>query len=237
MRESGRMLAIVLQKVCEVAQEGVSGLEIDRLVNKELKALGGRPACLGYEGYPKSICISVDEQIVHAIPNQQPFEKGQVVGFDCGVSYRGMITDAATTMVIGNQTSAAVKRLLRGTQEALDAAIQAIDGPVHVGKISAAIEKVLLSYQLGIVTELVGHGVGHQFHEEPNIPNASEPNPGMLLRSGMTVAIEPMATLGSGRVKMASDGWAVLTADASLSAQFEHTVLITDHGAEILTRV
>lgn len=236
IRQSGQMLAAILEMVKLWAKPGISGLEIDRLVSREIKTLGGKSACLGYQGFPKSICISVDDEIVHAIPDDRPFEEGQVIGFDYGVNFRGMITDAAMTMTIGQNTDKEVKRLLKGTQRALAEGIAAIDGPVRVGQISAAIEDTLQHFNLGIVRELVGHGVGHDFHEEPNIPNYREPNAGILLKAGMTVAIEPMATLGSGRVKMAQDGWAVLSADGSLSAQFEHTVLITPDGAEILTK-
>ena len=234
---SGQMLATVLTKIKETVAPGMTGLDVDELAERELKGLGGVPAFKGFEGFPKSICVSVNHDLVHGIPNDKPFEKGDLVGFDYGVKYKGMITDSAITLAVGGSDDKEAKRLLAGTEEALVAGIKAIKGPTHVGDISAAIEEVLSRYKFGIVRTLVGHGVGHQVHEEPNIPNYGNKGDGMELLPGMTVAIEPMATLGGEEVAVTKDGWTIATRDGSLSAQFEHSVLITDKGSKILTKL
>lgn len=235
MRESGRMLATVLQHIRTTATAGMTPKDISQLAKDELRTLGGTPAFLGFQGYSDVICISVNDQVQHSIPNTRPFENGDIVNFDFGVTYKGMITDSGLTVCIGNRPSADQKRLLQGTEEALDEAIAIVKAGIRVGDISAVIERVLKRYKLGIVKDLVGHGVGHELHEEPNIPNYGQAGQGMLLKAGMTIAIEPITTLGGSDIITARDGWTLLSADGSLSAQFEHTVLVKDTGAEVLT--
>lgn len=235
--ESGQMLATVLQVISNTVEPGMNGLEIDNLAEKELKALGGKPAFKNYQGFPASICVSSNHEIVHGIPNKTPFNKGDIVGFDYGVIYKGMITDSAITLAIGGTDDKEAKRLLNGTKESLMAGIKAVKGATPVGDISAAVEAVLNRNKFGIIRDLVGHGVGHQVHEEPNIPNYGKAGKGMVLLPGMTIAIEPMATLGGDDIKLEDDGWTISTRDNSLSAQFEHTILITDDGAKILTKL
>ena len=234
IRESGRMLAAILRQIPERAVPGVTGKEISAFCKQELKAFGVTGPFLGYGGFPDVICISPNDVVVHGIPNDTPFKDGDVVGFDFGVEYKGMITDSAFTMVIGGSTKTK-KRLVQYTERALYAAIEQVKDGVRTGDIAAAAQKTLESAQLGIVRDLVGHGVGHQVHEDPNIPNYGMAGTGTALKSGMTIAIEPMATLGDYHVAMDRDGWAIRTVDGSLSAHFEHTVLITDDGYEILT--
>lgn len=234
MRESGRILALVLERMKKEGQPGATPRDMAVIAEKELRALGGEPAFKGYHGYPDVICISVNDQVQHSIPNDRPFESGDVVNYDFGVKYKGMITDSGITVPIG-QTGKAEARLLQGTQQALIAGIAQVKAGCKVGSISNAIEEVLKKHRLGIVRELVGHGVGHALHEEPNIPNYGRAGTGPVLKAGMTIAIEPIATLGSEAIIGDPDGWTLWTADGSKSAQFEHTVLVTETGAEILT--
>ncbi len=232
------MTADILSLIVKTVQPGMSGRDISDLVKAEIKKLGSgaSAAFLNYEGFPDVICISRNAEVVHGIPNDKPFEKGDIVGFDFGINYQGMITDAARSVIIGNESKPEVQRLLDGTREALTAGIKAIKGPTPVGDISAAVQAVLERFDFGIVRDLVGHGVGHEVHEEPNIPNYGRAGEGPVLEVGMSVALEPMATLGQDAVVLEDDRWTISTRDGSLSGHFEDTVLITDHGAEILTR-
>lgn len=236
IRISGQMLAQVLNLIEKELVVGMTGIDVDTLARNELKKLGGIPAFLGYQGFPDTICISVNDAVVHGLPNSTPFKSGDVVGFDFGVIYGGMITDAARTFIVGD-TSAEVKKLVQATQRSLDNAINKVKNGCSVGDISSAAQDVLDNGGYGIVRDLVGHGVGHKVHEEPEIPNYGVAGTGPKLKSGMTIAIEPMATLGDWGVFMDSDGWTIRTRDGSLSAHFEDTVLVTDSGAEILTRI
>jgi methionyl aminopeptidase len=236
MRESGRMLATVLKKLEQELQIGMSTLDLSKIAEKELAALGGEPAFKGYQGFPEVLCVSVNQEIVHGIPKaNRIIKEGDIVGLDFGVSYRGMITDAAISVIAGKPKTQGHIRLVERTKQALEIGIGAVHDKVRTGDIGSAIEKFLKQYKYGIVRDLVGHGVGHEVHEDPNIPNYGRPNTGPWLEKGMTIAIEPMVTLGSDKVFIAPDGWTVITLDKSWSAHFEHTILITDDGAEILT--
>jgi methionyl aminopeptidase len=236
MRISGQMLAQVLQSLRPHVQVGISTKALADLAAAELQALGGEPAFKGYQGFPDVICISVNDEVVHGIPKVgKIINDGDIVGLDFGVTYKGMITDAAISVIAGQPKTRGQLQLLKDTEAALAAGIAMVKNGVRTGDIGAAIEKSLKHHRYGIVRDLVGHGVGHYVHEDPNIPNAGRANTGPWLVSGMTIAIEPMVTLGTERIYIADDGWTVLTADGSRSAHFEHTVLITDDGAEILT--
>jgi methionyl aminopeptidase len=237
LRESGRMLATVLVALQKTCAPGMTPKYLAALAKKELKALGGEPAFFGFYGYPDVICISVNNQVQHSIPTNQILQEGDVVNFDFGVAHKSMITDGGITVCVGNAFTNDTKRLVDGTKRSLDNGLAVVKDGCHVGDISAAIEKVLRTYRLGIVQELVGHGVGHSLHEEPEIPNYGRAGTGPVLKSGMTVAIEPITTLGSPRIMEASDGWTLLTQDGSWSAQFEHTILVTQDGCEILTKL
>lgn len=237
MRTGGKMLASILQLIRKRVRAGMTPLDISALAAKELEKLGGKPTFKGFEGYPDIICISTNNEVQHTIPNARPFENGDIVNFDFGVTYNGMVTDAGISLCVGGKPDKAGARLLEGTERALYAGLDKVRAGARVGDISAAIEKVLRSYDLGIVRELVGHGVGREMHEEPEIPNYGVAGTGMVLKSGMTIAVEPITTLGSPRIFQAHDGWTLLTVDGSRSAQFEHSVLVTDAGCEILTQV
>lgn len=235
MRESGRMLAAVLDKLSREITVGMSTKDLAEIAKAELKSLGGQPTFLGYGGFPDVLCVSVNDEVVHGIPRENHIlNDGDLVSMDFGVTYRGMITDAAVTVILGQATKAA-QDLVKTTRQSLEAGIHAIHGNTKIGDISAAVQAELDRGKYGIVRDLVGHGVGHELHEEPNIANYGKKGMGVFLEPGMTVAIEPMATLGGHKVITDSDNWTIRTADGSLAAHFEHTVLVTEDGAEILT--
>lgn len=232
------MLAAVLSLLKAQITAGMSTQDLADLAASELKRLGGKPAFLGYQGFPSVICISVNDQVVHGIPSATRILKdGDLVGLDFGVNYKGMITDAAVSVIIGKSGDTKAKQLLTATEQALQAGIGAVKHGATTGDIGAAVQKVLDKGHYGIVRDLVGHGVGHDVHEDPNIPNYGKAGTGFRLQAGMTIAIEPMATLGTDRVYIDPDGWTIRTRDGSLSAHFEHTVLVTKDGAEVLTEL
>lgn len=234
MRTSGRMLATVLKHLSGRLEAGMTTGDLAHLAAEELAKLGGKPAFLGYQGFPDVICISVNDEIVHGIPGKRRLESGDIIGLDFGVSYNSMITDGAITVGVG-EIDPEAKRLIKATKDALKDGIKAVVNGARVGDISHAIEQRLRRDGLGVIEDLIGHGVGHEVHEEPGIPNFGKPNKGPKIVSGMTLAIEPMASLGSHDVMVGRDHWTVYTADGSLASHFEHTVLVTDMGAEILT--
>ena len=235
MRTGGRMLAAVLQLLKTKVSAGISTGQLDEIAARELKALGGEAAFLRYEGFPRSICISVNDEVVHGIPREDKIIKdGDIISLDLGVRYKGMITDSAITVVCG-QGSQRSRDLIRYTEQSLQEGLSVIKDGCRVGDISFAVQKVLEKHNYGIVRDLVGHGVGHSVHEDPNIPNYGRANTGPELKRGMTIAVEPMATLGREAVKIDPDGWTVRTQDRSPAAHFEHTVLVTEAGCEILT--
>lgn len=236
MRESGQILASVLMLIGRKVSPGMNGKDVSQLAAAELKGLGGKPAFLNYYGYPDVICISVNDEIVHGIPNDTPFQAGDLVSFDFGVRFKDMITDSAFSTIVGQKKgSDASRRLISTTERSMYAGIEQLKDGVRVGDVASAIQRVLEAERLGVVQELVGHGVGHQLHEDPNIPNYGIAGTGPILKAGMTIAIEPMATLGSPGIKVDKDEWTIRTIDGSLAAHFEHTVLITANGYDILT--
>ena len=242
MRESGRMLATVLAVLVEKTAPDLRSKDLAAIAATELKALGGEPAFLGVRShdqgppFPDVICISVNEEVQHSIPSERILKNGDIVNFDFGVRYRGMITDAGLTVPVG-QIEPSARHLLDSTKKALYAGLKKVKAGVNVRQISAAIEKILKQADLGIVYELVGHGVGHNLHEEPDIPNYVAAAPDYILSENQTIAIEPIATLGSGDIILGSDQWTILSADNSLAAHFEHTIRVTRDGCEILTQL
>lgn len=238
MREGGKILATILAGLKKQVVVGMSEIEADIWVDREIKILGASATYKTPEvNFPASICISTNDEIVHSVPTNYVFEKGDVVCFDLVITYKNMKVDSAFTMVIGEDPKGAKKHLLNFTERSLYAGIDAINGPIYTGDIGAAVEKVLNDGKLGIIRELVGHGIGQKMQQAPEIPNYGRKGSGVLLTPGDTIAIEPMATLGGEAIKTDSDGWTIRTRDGSLAAHFEHTVLITDNGAEILTKI
>lgn len=236
MREGGKILATIFAGLKQQIHAGISELELDDWVAKEIIAHGAEATYRTSEvNFPGTICISTNDQVVHSIPTDYVLQKGDVVGFDLVIAYKGMKTDSAFTVVVDESPTGDTKRLLDYTERSLYAGIDAIKGPTRTGDISAAIEAVLQEGRLGIVRELVGHGIGHSMHEGPDIPNYGSAGKGYLLEVGDTVALEPMTTLGREEIVTDRDGWTIRTRDSSLAAHFEHTVLITQTGVEILT--
>lgn len=236
MRESGRMLISVIEVLKSQLQPGMTTKALADIAAREVQALGGEAPFLGYQGFPDVICISLNNEVVHGIPStERIIADGDIVSLDFGVKYKGMITDGARSVIAGTPKSEAHVKLVQQTEESMLAGIWSLHDRVRTGDIGAAVQAVLDRGHYGIVRDLVGHGVGHELHEDPNIPNYGRPNTGPWLDAGMTICIEPMATLGTDRVYMAEDGWTILTADGSWSAHFENTILITPDGAEILT--
>lgn len=247
LRIGGKRLAYVVAEVAKAVAPGVDTKQLDDIARKLIAEGGDEPAFEGYmpEGakrpFPAVICISINEEIVHGIANEDPrvIQEGDIVSLDCGITHNGLITDHAISVIAGKskdkQRDNDAKELLKATREAMMAGIKAAVGGAKVGDISAAIEKVGVEAGYGIVFELGGHGVGHKVHEEPYIPNVGDAGTGDELVPNMVLAIEPMFTEGTPRVKLMPDGYTFVTKDGSRAAHFEHTILITDGKPEILT--
>lgn len=237
MREGGAMLATVLEMLKKTTTVGMSTKQLADKAASELSKLGGKPAFLNYQGFPDVLCVSINEEVVHGIPRENKIiNNGDIVSVDFGVIYKDLITDAALSFIVG-KADKKVQSLLSNTEEAMYAGIKRVRNEVKTGDIGHAIQLVLDKQSYGIVQDLVGHGVGHHLHEDPNIPNYGHPGTGDVLSTGMTIAIEPMATLGTYKVFVKEDNWTIVTQDGSWAAHFEHTVLITDQGSEILTKI
>lgn len=236
MRVAGKICARILGLLSKVVEPGMTTKDLAEITKKEIKKANVRPSFLGYNGFPSVICISVNEEVVHGIPSEKILKKGDIVSFDLGITYNGMIVDSARSCVVGSADDK-INKLLQETERSLMTGISKIKNGAKIGDISHAIEAILKAGGYGIVRDLVGHGVGHHVHEEPNIPNFGNKNTGPILKSGMTIAVEPMATLGTHNVYIDKDGWTIKTKDQSLSAHFEHTVLVKKEGFEILTQV
>jgi methionyl aminopeptidase len=237
MREGGAIIAKIFDDIRQFVHAGMSEVAVDQFVAQKIADYGAIATYKTDEvNFPGVICISTNEEIVHGIPTDYVFQRGDVASFDLVITYKEMKTDAAFTMVIDEAPKGAIKHLITTTERSLFAGIDAIKGPIYTGDIGAAIEQVLNTGRLGIVRELVGHGVGLKMHMPPDIPNYGHKGRGVLLKPGDTVAIEPMATLGGERIVTLDDGWTIATRDGSISAHFEHTILITETGAEILTQ-
>jgi methionyl aminopeptidase len=237
MRAGGKLLAKILQDLAAKVKPGVTPKELAADAAKQIEKRNMQPVVLGYEGFPDVICISINEAIVHGIPGNQPIRQGDLVKLDLTLGYKGMINDSAVSVIAGGHGSAGVARLLDGTKAALDAGIAAVKGEgTRVGDISQAVQDVLeKEYKLAVIRELVGHGVGYEIHESPNIPNYGVAGTGPVLHQGMTIAIEPMAALGDWHIAFAKDKNTIIMKDGSLGAHFEHTVLVTEDSCEILT--
>lgn len=238
MRESGRITAAIVELLGRRLTPGMSTKDLALIAEAEIKSYGVRAAFLGYQGFPDVICISLNDEVVHGIPRaDRIIKEGDIVKLDFGVDYQGMITDHARSFIAGKPLKKSHVKLLERTLQSLDAGIMAVHDRCRTGDIAAAVQAELDAAGYGIVRDLVGHGVGHSIHEDPNIPNYGRAGTGPWLDAGMTIAIEPMATMGDWRVYEADDGWTVLTHDGSMAAHFEHTVLITPDGAEVLTQI
>ena len=233
MDEANRIVLKVLEGIGERVAPGVTPRELDRWAEKTIRGAGGVPAFLHYRGFPATLCISVDDVIVHGIPNDVPLEGGQIVGIDCGVLYKGYYGDAARTFAVGAVPEEA-RRLLAVTEKALQLAIAQVRPGGRLSDIGHAVQRYAEENGFSVVREFSGHGVGTSLHEDPQVPNFGEPGRGPKLKPGMVLAIEPMVNVGTSDVRMDADGWTARTADGSLSAHFEFSVAVTPAGARVL---
>ncbi len=236
MRAAGKIVAETFEKLKEVIKPGITTKELDRIAHRFIRDNKGIPAFLGYSGYPASICTSVNEEVVHGIPGRRMLKDGDIVGIDIGAIYEGYYGDAARTFEVGNVSEKA-KRLIEITKNSFFRGItMAVEGK-RLQDISHAIQTYVESNGYSVVRDLVGHGIGKNMHEEPQVPNFGEAGKGPRLKSGLTIAIEPMVNEGKYHVKTLSDGWTVVTVDGSLSAHYENTIAITAGEPEILTMI
>jgi methionyl aminopeptidase len=235
MREGGRILAEVVERVRGLARPGTSTLEIDESVEAFIREQGARPAFKGYRGFPATVCISINDEVVHGIPSaRRRLREGDIVGFDLGCIVEGYYADCAVTLPIG-PVPAGVQKLLDVTRQSLDLAIAECRPGRRLSDVSHAVQQHVEAHGFGVVRAFVGHGIGRALHEEPQVPNFGEPGRGPRLRSGMVLAIEPMVTMGNYEVRILDDGWTAVTADGSLAAHFEHTIAVTESGPDVLT--
>jgi len=238
MRAAGAVVARCLRDISEQIVPGVTTtLDIDLMADELVRKHGGVSSFKNYRGYPNTVCVAVNEEVVHGIPGRRVLVPGDVLGIDLGVVLDGWHSDSAVTIAIGGQASPEAQRLLKVTREALFRGIEQARPGNRLSDIGHAIQSYVERHGYSVVRELVGHGIGRSLHEEPNVPNYGRPGKGIRLEEGMTLAIEPMVNVGSHEVKTLGDSWTVITKDASLSAHFEHTVAISKDGPDILTLV
>lgn len=253
MKQGGWLLAKTMEELVEKVKPGITTNYLDKVASDLVFACGAKPAFLGYQGFPAALCTSVNEEVVHAAPSERKLQEGEIIGLDIGILYpvsscahcpmgatcnpdnEPFFTDMAKTVAVGKVSVEAAK-LISVAKKALDLAIEKVKPRVHIGDISHAIQKYVEAEDFSVIRNLVGHGVGKELHEEPEIPNFGEPGQGPILKEGMVLAIEPMIAAGNYKIKQGKDGFAWETADKSLSAHFEHTVAVTKEGCEVLTR-
>lgn len=234
MRQSNRLVAQVLRKLREVIKPGITTKELDQIAERAIKDAGATPAFKGYKGYPASLCVSVNEEVVHGIPGPRRLKEGDIVSLDLGVYWHGYYGDAAITVPV-DRVSQEAKKLLEVSQQALYKGIEQARAGNRLLDVSHAVQSWVESFGFSVVRDFVGHGIGRNLHEDPQVPNFGEPHQGPRLLPGMVLAIEPMIDVGTWEVKVLNDRWTVVTADGSLSAHFEHTIAITDERADILS--
>lgn len=240
MRQAGRILAEVMNKIVPKVQRDVSILELDEQAEKLIRQAGAKPGFKDHKSggriYPATLCVSVNEQVVHSLPRKERILKqGDIVGIDCGVKYKGYYSDMALTVGVGEISSQA-RKLIQVTKKSLDEAIKEIRPGIHLGNISHAVQSYVEKKGFSVVRQLSGHGIGKELHEEPSILNYGKKGTGPILKQGMVLAVEPMVNAGDWKIKTLGDNWTIVTKDGSLSAHFEHTILVTEKGAEVLTR-
>lgn len=234
MRHAGRLVAQAHGIVREHLRPGVTTETIDRKIDEFIRDNDSIPSFKGYHGFPASVCISINEELVHGIPGSRRLQEGDVVSVDIGVIYKGFHGDSAWTYIVGEGDEAA-KRLLEVTEASLYAGIEQARAGNHLSDIGHAVQRVVEDAGFSVVREYVGHGIGRQMHEDPQVPNYGEPGQGPVLKPGMTLAIEPMVCQGSWETRVLSDNWTVISADKRLTAHFEHTIAVTENGAQIMT--
>lgn len=235
MRESGRILGIILHELEKMIAPGITTLELDTKAEAMMKEYKVVPSFKGYHGYPNVICTNINEEVVHGIPGKRILKEGDIITIDCGVIYEGFHSDSAITKGVGTIDDNK-KKFIATVEKALKKAIETARPGIRVRQISNVIQNIVEKDGYGVVRELVGHGIGKKLHEDPCVPNFRDEDPGPILQTGMTIAIEPIITMGDYDVKLLKDGWTYVTRDGSLAAQVEHTIAITEKGSEILTK-
>jgi methionyl aminopeptidase len=234
IRNNGRILAQTLRLIQEKIRPGIKTGELNQLAEDFIRGKGAFPAFKGYRGFPSSICVSIDDEVVHGIPGERAIKEGEIISVDVGVFKDGYYADAACTYPVC-QISEDARKLIRVTQQALENSFEFVREGGHLSDISHAVQSFVEQNGFSVVRDLVGHGIGKKMHEEPQIPNFGPPGQGVMLKKGMVLAIEPMVNVGSHQIDTKDDHWTVVTRDGSLSAHFEHTVTVTENGAEVLT--
>lgn len=234
MKKAGHLNYLTREHLKTIIAPGITTKEIDDAAGEFITSHGGIPSSKGYEGYPGNICVSVNEEVVHGIGSDKVLKNGDIVTIDIVVGLNGYQADAAETIAVGD-INKEKSYLLKHTEAALYAGLKEVKNGVKLGNVSARIEDYAKKHHLGVVRELVGHGIGKSMHEEPDVPNYGKYNTGITLKTGMTIAVEPMLTAGKRYVRVLSDDWTIVTQDKSPSAHFEHTIVVTDDGYEILT--
>jgi len=235
MNEANALVHEVLDGIAERIAPGITTRELDRFAEETIRRAGAVPAFLHYRGYPATLCTSVDDVIVHGIPNDAPLKAGNIIGVDCGVLHQGFYGDAARTFAVGEITEEAA-RLMRVTEESLRRGVEQARPGGRLSDIGHAVQSHVEAHGFSVVRDFVGHGIGTALHEDPQVPNYGTPGEGLRLRSGMVLAIEPMVNVGRAGVRVDADGWTARTEDGSLSAHFEYSVAITENGPRILGR-
>ncbi len=235
MRESGRILGLILHELGKNILPGMTGLELDAMAEKMMKDYGVVPSFKGYKGFPNVTCINVNDQVVHGIPTRKPFQEGDKVTIDCGVIYQKFHSDSAITKGVGN-IDLELSKFIQTAEKALKKAIETARPGIRIQTISGVIQDVIEKNGYSVVYDLIGHGIGLNMHEDPQVPNYRDINPGPILQPGMTIAIEPIFTMGNSEVKTLKDGWTIVTLDGSTAVQVEHTIAITEKGCEVLTK-
>ena len=234
MKQAGKINFLAHLELRKHLKPGITTNELNNIADKFIRSLGGKPSCLNYEGFPKSICISVNDEVVHGIPSNRKLKNGDVVSIDFCTEYQGYQSDSANTYIIGDAPKEVVN-LVENTKKALYIGLSQIKPGAKIGDIGNAIETFAHEHGLSVVEELVGHGVGTDMHEEPDVPNYGKKGTGVTLKKGMVIAVEPMLNLGTKEIGILDDDWTIVTEDGMPSAHFEHTVVVTDDGYEILT--
>lgn len=236
MRAAGQLVGSVLRELRGMVTPGITTIEIDRAAEKMIRDAGALPTFKGYHGFPFSICASVNEQVVHGFPSNYRLKEGDLFSIDCGVTLEGFVGDTATTVPVGSVPED-WQKLIEVTNECLERAIEQCRPGKHLGDIGWAVQELAESHGYSVVRDYVGHGIGRQMHEDPQIPNYGRPGQGPKIKAGYVFAVEPMVNMGGHHTKVLADGWTVVTLDGKPSAHSEHTIAITEDGPEVLTRV
>jgi methionyl aminopeptidase len=235
MREGGKILGLILNKLGKMVTPGITSLELDLEAEKIMKEHHVVPSFKGYHGFPNVICANINEEVVHGIPNSRKLKEGDIITIDCGVIHGKFHTDSAITVGVG-RIDPKLEKFIATAENALKKAIETARPGIRVRQLSEIIQETVEKNGYGVVRDLVGHGIGHNLHEDPQVPNFKDRDPGPILQAGMTIAIEPIITMGNYDIKLLPDHWTFVTKDGSLAAQVEHTIAITEKGSEILTK-